>query len=81
MSPAPRLRPRPPDPSLGLRTHSAVLRAHAERLRAAAEELGGRAPQGDALRAEVNALADRCTTAANGFALAAAQLEAGRRRR
>lgn len=80
MTPASRLRPRPPDPSLGLRTHSDVLRSHAERLRAAAEGLGWQGPQGDALRAEVAALADRCTTAANGFALAAAQLEAGRRR-
>ncbi|MER7463734.1 hypothetical protein [Streptomyces sp. NPDC097981] len=75
MSPATRLRQGPPDPAGGLRGHSAVLRAHALRLRAAAEALDWQGPQADAFRAEVAALADRCATAANGLAVAAAQLE------
>ncbi|MFK0234007.1 hypothetical protein [Streptomyces vinaceus] len=69
-----RLRPAAPDPVDGLREHSAALRAHALRLRTAAEALDWRGPQADAFRAEVAALADRCATAANGLALAAAQL-------
>ncbi|MFK0043792.1 hypothetical protein ACIQU4_06750 [Streptomyces sp. NPDC090741] len=75
MSPATRLRPGPPDPADGLRGHSAALRAHALRLHAAAEALDWQGPQGDAFRAEVSALADRCATAAKGLAVAAAQLE------
>ncbi|WP_327360735.1 hypothetical protein [Streptomyces sp. NBC_01296] len=77
MSPATRLRSGPPDPADGLRSHSAVLRGHALRLRAAAEALDWQGPQADAFRAEVAALADRCATAANGLAVAAAQLEDG----
>ncbi|WP_327280092.1 MULTISPECIES: hypothetical protein [unclassified Streptomyces] len=75
MSPATRLRTGPPDPADGLRGHSAALRDHALRLRAAAEALDWQGPQADAFRAEVAALADRCATAANGLAVAAAQLE------
>ncbi|WP_327134698.1 hypothetical protein OG311_33085 [Streptomyces sp. NBC_01343] len=77
MNAAPRFRPGPPDPADGLRGHSAVLRAHALRLHAAAGALDWQGPQGDAFRAEVAALADRCATAANGLAVAAAQLEDG----
>ncbi|MFI1147886.1 hypothetical protein [Streptomyces sp. NPDC020817] len=78
MNAAPRFRPGPPEPADGLRGHSAVLRAHALRLHAAAEALDWQGPQADAFRAEVAALADRCATAANGLAVAAAQLEDGR---
>ncbi|MFE2478937.1 hypothetical protein [Streptomyces sp. NPDC059389] len=78
MNAATRLRPGPPDPADGLRGHSAALHAHALRLHAAAEALEWRGPQGDAFRAEVAALADRCATAATGLAVAAAQLEGGR---
>lgn len=75
MSPATRLRSGPPDPADGLRGHSAALHAHALRLRAAVEALDWQGPQADAFRAEVAALADRCATAANGLAVAAAQLQ------
>ncbi|MFD7080535.1 MULTISPECIES: hypothetical protein [unclassified Streptomyces] len=76
MSPGPRRhRPGPPHPADGLREHSATLRSHALRLHAAAEALDWRGPRADAFRAEVAALADRCATAANGLAVAAAQLE------
>ncbi|MFE2143394.1 hypothetical protein ACFXA3_16925 [Streptomyces sp. NPDC059456] len=75
MSPATRLRHGPPDPADGLRGHSAALHAHARRLHAAAEALDRRGPRAEAFRAEVAALADRCATAANGLAVAAAQLQ------
>ncbi|MEU3404442.1 hypothetical protein [Streptomyces sp. NPDC006670] len=68
-------RPVPSAPADGLRGHCAVLRGHARRLRAGAAALEWHGPQADALRAEVAALADRCARAADGFALAAAQLE------
>ncbi|MCY0920958.1 MULTISPECIES: hypothetical protein [unclassified Streptomyces] len=58
-----------------LRTHCAVLRSHARRLRAAAEDLRDQGPGAEAFRAEVAVLAERCATAAGGFALAAAQLD------
>ncbi|WP_327256775.1 hypothetical protein [Streptomyces sp. NBC_01244] len=61
-------------PAEGLRAHSAALRSHAERLRIAAGDLRWQGPGGDAFRAEVASLADRCATAAGGFELAAAQL-------
>ncbi|MGW5402153.1 hypothetical protein [Streptomyces sp. NPDC003952] len=61
-------------PAEGLRAHSAALRSHAERLRRAAGDLRWQGPGGDAFRAEVASLADRCVTAAGGFDLAAAQL-------
>ncbi|MBT2405125.1 MULTISPECIES: hypothetical protein [unclassified Streptomyces] len=64
-----------PGPADGLRTHSTALRSHAERLRLAARALDWQGPQADAFRAEVEALADRCATAANGLALGAAQLD------
>lgn len=82
----PHLRPRPyphPDPRQdlgpgeGLRTHSTALHSHAERLRLAARAVDWQGPQADAFRAEVAVLADRCATAANGLALAAAQLDEG----
>ncbi|MEU8462176.1 hypothetical protein [Streptomyces sp. NPDC029003] len=76
MSDTPRLPPPgPPGPSDGLRSHCAALRSHARRLRAKAAALDWRGPQADAFRAEVTALADRCSRAADGFALAAAQLD------
>lgn len=71
--PAPRAESRPA-PAEGLRAHSAALRSHAERLRRAAGDLRWQGPGGDAFRAEVASLADRCATAAGGFELAAAQL-------
>lgn len=80
VSDCPRPVPGPPVPADGLRTHCAALRAHARRLRAGALALDWRGPQGDAFRAEITALADRCARAADGFALAAAQLDGGRRR-
>ncbi|CAM5657778.1 hypothetical protein SAVIM338S_06691 [Streptomyces avidinii] len=61
-------------PADGLRAHSAVLRSHAELLRRAAGDLRWHGPRADAFRAEVATLADRCTTAAGGLDLAAAQL-------
>ncbi|OEJ34868.1 hypothetical protein [Streptomyces subrutilus] len=57
-----------------LRGHAAALRSHAVRLRRATAAPAWRVPYDDALRAEVATLAGRCATAANGFALAAAQL-------
>ncbi|MCP3753362.1 hypothetical protein [Streptomyces sp. TBY4] len=73
--PAPRDEPCPaPAPPEGLRAHSAALRSHAERLRRAAGDLRWQGPGGDAFRAEVASLADRCATAAGGLDLAAAQL-------
>lgn len=66
--------PAGPGPADGLRAHSAALRSHAERLRRAAGDLRWQGPGGDAFRAEVTVLADRCATAAGGFDLAAAQL-------
>ncbi|MET9464518.1 hypothetical protein ABZY44_06760 [Streptomyces sp. NPDC006544] len=69
------MRSRPePAPADGLRAHSAALRSHADRLRRAAGDLRWRGPRADAFRAEVAVLADRCTTAAGGLDLAAAQL-------
>ncbi|MFE9214947.1 hypothetical protein ACFYN3_01220 [Streptomyces lavendulae] len=73
MTDVPRLPP--PAPADGLRGHCAALRSHAHRLRAGAAALEWRGPQADAFRAEVAALADRCARAADGFALAAAQLD------
>ncbi|WP_330300030.1 hypothetical protein [Streptomyces sp. NBC_00503] len=63
-----------PAPAEGLRAHSTTLRSHAERLRRAAGDLHWQGPRADALRAEVEGLAERCATAAGGFDLAAAQL-------
>ncbi|MFE2283595.1 hypothetical protein ACFXDJ_05395 [Streptomyces sp. NPDC059443] len=63
-----------PAPAEGLRAHSAALRSHAERIRRAAGDLHWQGPRADALRAEVERLAERCATAAGGFDLAAAQL-------
>ncbi|MGW6947017.1 hypothetical protein [Streptomyces xanthophaeus] len=64
-----------------LRGHAAALRSHARRLRAAADAPAWRDPGAGVLCAEVTVLACRCATAADGFALAAAQLgEAPRKR-
>ncbi|MGW6685217.1 hypothetical protein [Streptomyces sp. NPDC054961] len=69
------MRERPePAPADGLRAHSAALRSHADRLRRAAGDLRWQGPRADAFRAEVAVLADRCTIAAGGLDLAAAQL-------
>ncbi|MGW7457188.1 hypothetical protein [Streptomyces sp. NPDC054797] len=64
--------PAPRPPADGLLGHAAALRTHAAGMRATASALAGDAP-----RAEVAALADRCTAAARGLALAAAQLGGG----
>ncbi|MGW7319078.1 hypothetical protein, partial [Streptomyces sp. NPDC054865] len=63
MSDCPRPIPGPPAPADGLRGHCAALRSHARRLREGAAALEWRGPQGDAFRAEITALADRCATA------------------
>ncbi|MFG2874864.1 hypothetical protein ACGFYU_07605 [Streptomyces sp. NPDC048337] len=68
--PRPTVRPRPVG---SLRGHASALRTHAVRLRATAAP-ARRDPRTGALRAEIDVLARRCATAANGFALAAAQL-------
>ncbi|MBT2480826.1 hypothetical protein [Streptomyces sp. ISL-94] len=67
----PAARPRAVD---SLRRHASALRTHAVRLRATEMAPARRDPQAGALRAEIDVLAGRCATAANGFALAAAQL-------
>ncbi|MFD3539052.1 hypothetical protein ACFWUQ_06070 [Streptomyces sp. NPDC058662] len=77
----PQPRPLPPHrPPVGdLRAHAAALRSHARRLRRAVAGstpgMAGRSPRGAALHSEVTVLAERCATAANGFALAAVQLD------
>ncbi|MFB7183090.1 hypothetical protein ACFCYI_35940, partial [Streptomyces sp. NPDC056257] len=53
----------------------AALRTHAARLSAAAAAPDWQGPLTEALRAEVANLAARCETAADGLALAAAQLQ------
>ncbi|MEV6957332.1 hypothetical protein [Streptomyces sp. NPDC051183] len=63
-------------PASALRSHAAGLRSHAVRLRAAVVHLCWPGPKGEAFRTEVRGFADRCAVAADGFALAAAQLEA-----
>ncbi|MFJ6793374.1 hypothetical protein [Streptomyces sp. NPDC091268] len=62
-------------PASALRSHAAGLRAHAVRLRAAVVHLRWPGPTGEAFRAEVRGFADRCAVAANGFTLAASQLD------
>lgn len=71
LGPDPYRRPHRPG---SLRGHAGALRSHAVRLRTTMAAPAWRVPQDDALRAEVAVLAGRCATAANGFALAAAQL-------
>ncbi|GGZ47150.1 hypothetical protein GCM10010371_03010 [Streptomyces subrutilus] len=73
----------PEQVSAGLRGHAGALRAHARRLHAAVVPAAAvwPGPRAEVLRAEVTALAGRCDTAANGFALAAAQLDAARTER
>ncbi|MFD3717564.1 hypothetical protein [Streptomyces sp. NPDC058674] len=75
------LRPRtrrPGPPAAGLRGHAEALRAHARRLHATVVPVAAVWPgsRSEALRVEVTGFADRCATAANGFALAAAHLDA-----
>ncbi|MFI6144716.1 hypothetical protein [Streptomyces sp. NPDC051109] len=65
----------------GLRAHSAALLRHAERLRAGAAALDWRGPQAEAFRWRIEALADRCATAADGLARSAEQLDAAVRSR
>uniref|UniRef100_A0AAU2K2H8 Uncharacterized protein n=1 Tax=Streptomyces sp. NBC_00049 TaxID=2903617 RepID=A0AAU2K2H8_9ACTN len=62
-------------PVAGLCGHAAALRSHAVRLRAAAAAPTWHDARSTALRTEVATLADRCATAANGLALAAARLD------
>ncbi|MFE2141958.1 hypothetical protein ACFXA3_09430 [Streptomyces sp. NPDC059456] len=68
-------------PAEGLRTHAAELLRHAERLRAGAAALDWKGPQAEAFRWRVEALADRCATAAAGLARSAGQLDAAVRPR
>ncbi|WP_328764766.1 hypothetical protein [Streptomyces sp. NBC_00272] len=64
------------EPAQGLRAHSAALLRHAERLRAGAVALDWKGPQAEAFRWRIEALADRCATAAAGLARSADQLDA-----
>lgn len=74
------LRPSPhrPGPAAGLRAHADALRTHARRLHATVTPAAAVWPglRSEALRAEVTTFAERCANAANGLALAAAQLDA-----
>lgn len=63
------------EPAEGLRAHSAALLRQAERLRAAAAALDRKGPQAEAFRRRVEALAERCATAAAGLARSAEQLD------
>lgn len=67
-----------PAPAAGLGGHADALRARARRLHATVTPAVAVWPglRSEALRAEVTTFADRCATAANGLALAAAQLDA-----
>lgn len=69
------------EPAEGLRAHSAALLLHAERLRAGAGALEWQGPQGEAFRWRIEALAERCATAAAGLARSAEQLDAAVRPR
>ncbi|WP_149179719.1 hypothetical protein [Streptomyces sp. TRM49041] len=79
--PPPRAEQRRNAPAESLRAHSATLREHAGRLRAGAVALDWKGPQAEAFRWLIDALADRCATAADGLARSAQQLEAGVRPR
>ncbi|MFE6845432.1 hypothetical protein [Streptomyces sp. NPDC057686] len=68
-------------PAAGLRAHSAALLRHAQRLRAGAAALDWKGPQAEAFRWRIEALADRCATAAAGLARSAEQLDAAVRTR
>ncbi|MGW8777779.1 hypothetical protein ACWGNM_06865 [Streptomyces sp. NPDC055796] len=63
-------------PAEGLRTHSAALLRHAQRLREGAAALDWKGPQAEAFRWRIEALAERCATAADGLARSAEQLDA-----
>ncbi|MFE2880016.1 hypothetical protein ACFXG6_05075 [Streptomyces roseus] len=69
------------EPAEGLRAHSAALLRHADRLRAGAAALDWRGPRAEAFRWRIEALADRCATAAAGLARSAEQWDATVRRR
>ncbi|MEU5806430.1 hypothetical protein ACFV2Q_37855 [Streptomyces sp. NPDC059650] len=80
--PAPRPESLPRLPAAeGLRAHSAALLEHARRLRAGACALDWKGPQAEAFRWRIEDLADRCTTAADGLARSADQLDAAARAR
>ncbi|KOY54883.1 MULTISPECIES: hypothetical protein [unclassified Streptomyces] len=79
--PAPRTEQQRYEPAEGLRAHSAALLRHAERLRAGAVALDWKGPQAEAFRWRIEALADRCATAAAGLARSAEQLDAAARTR
>ncbi|MFF4101949.1 hypothetical protein [Streptomyces sp. NPDC001903] len=64
------------EPAEGLRTHSAALLRHAQRLREGAAALDWKGPQAEAFRWRIEALAERCATAADGLARSAEQLDA-----
>ncbi|MEV0414100.1 hypothetical protein AB0I68_25620 [Streptomyces sp. NPDC050448] len=64
------------EPAEGLRAHSVELLRHAERLRAGSVALDWKGPQAEAFRWRIEALADRCATAAAGLARSAEQLDA-----
>ncbi|KOG45554.1 hypothetical protein ADK75_31190 [Streptomyces virginiae] len=68
-------------PVAGLSAHSTALRAHADRLRASAEAIDRRGPEAEAFRRQVETLAARCVTAADGLTLSATHLEAYERPR
>ncbi|MER6775798.1 MULTISPECIES: hypothetical protein [unclassified Streptomyces] len=63
------------EPAEGLRAHSAALLRQAERLRAGAAALDWKGPQAEAFRWRIEALAERCATAAAGLARSAEQLD------
>ncbi|MFE5540865.1 hypothetical protein ACFQ7O_34225 [Streptomyces sp. NPDC056485] len=63
-------------PAEGLRAHSAALLRQAERLRAGAAALDWKGPRAEAFRWRIEALADRCATAAAGLARSAERMDA-----
>ncbi|WP_412075248.1 hypothetical protein ACLF6K_04535 [Streptomyces xanthophaeus] len=63
------------DPVEGLYAHSTALRDHADRLRADAATLDWTGPQADAFRDRLEALAERCATAADALARSAVRLD------
>ncbi|MFD7834218.1 hypothetical protein [Streptomyces sp. NPDC059761] len=69
------------EPAEGLRAHSAALLRHADQLRSGAVALDWKGPQAEAFRWRIEALADRCATAAAGLARSAEQLDAAVRSR
>ncbi|GHE72287.1 hypothetical protein EDE04_6523 [Streptomyces sp. 2132.2] len=68
-------------PAEELRAHSTALLLHAQRLRAGAAALDWKGPQAEAFRWRIEALADRCATAAAGLARSAGHVDAAVRPR